>query len=168
MRGRLIRPGLVDLEQIDTDATAADPGVTGLTSGYSSPWGEIAVVEDADGNPVSLKQTKTIRLTAQVEVNMYTKRDAAVVGVDRKSLVVLVFHLSELEELGLVDPATGDVAIRAGDRLVAMYDLDGFLKQTFREPGLYAIEPQAYGIGIGGDRNLIKVEFQTDDLGQAT
>lgn len=166
MRGRLIRPALVEIEQLDTAETAADPGVMGLNSGYDTEFGEPATQQTA-GVTASLRKNKTdnLMLHAQVEVNKYNSQNAASVGHDQQALVTLVFHFSELEELGLIND-DGEPTIRAGDRLVAMYRLDGSLMMRYNKPYLYVKQPRPYGPGVGGDRNLLIVDFATRDVGQ--
>lgn len=172
MRGRLIRPALVELQQIDTAATAADPEIAGLVSGYDAAFGEPATQETTSGavsTVGSLLRYKepTIKLPAQVEVNAFKKSAPAAVGRDQQGLITLVFHFSDLEELDMVDATTGEPKINAGDRLVAMYQIeDETLIQQFNKPYLYAKQPRGYGPGLGGFRNLCIVDFATRDVGQ--
>jgi hypothetical protein len=163
MRGRLIRPAVVELLQVDTDATSADPGVDGLDSGYDEDFGEPAKV---DGESVLKYKDDLIRLHAQVEVNEYDHQQAASIGQDKKARVTLVFHFQELEDLGLVDEDTGEPLIRVNDRLVAMYKAaDESLIMKFEKPYLYATQVRPYGPGLGGERNLLIVDFNTRDAG---
>ena len=76
----------------------------------------------------------------------------------------LVFHFRDLEQLGLVDAASGDALIRPSDRLGALYARDGQLVQAVRTPpGLYVTEARPIGFGLHRrrpSRNLLLVSFQ--------
>ena len=71
-----------------------------------------------------------------------------------------VVHFRDLEQLGLVDPTTGDALLRVGDRIVALRDYrTGELVQAVRTPpGLYLTEAQPQ-FGLGLRRNLLLATF---------
>lgn len=170
MRGRLIDPFLVELAQLDTAATAEDPDDTGpLESGYDDDFKEPVVITDTGGDRVSARKEKAaIKIPAQVELGyMNTDVIRPVLGGDSPDTkTIVVFHFADLERLGLVDAATGEAMIRKGDRLVAIYRMNGTLVQTIRTPpGLYAtsVAPSSFGIGL--DRNLLLVTFEEREQG---
>jgi hypothetical protein len=80
-----------------------------------------------------------------------------------RSRLELVFHFRDLERLGLVDAASGEVLVRPSDRLGALYDLEGDRVQAVRTPpGLYVTEARPIGFGLARRRprrNLLLVAF---------
>ena len=88
-------------------------------------------------------------------------------GYDADFQETVLFHFGDLEQLGLVDPTTGDALLRPGDRLVAIRDLrTGDLVQAIRTPpGLYLTEAQPQSFGLGGRRNLLLATFSERALG---
>ncbi|HEX7840494.1 MAG TPA: hypothetical protein VF469_23610 [Kofleriaceae bacterium] len=168
MRGRLINPLAAELAQLDTAATAADPDGPGpLTSGYDADFHETVLVPSVGGPRRDARREKPpIRVPCQIEVQAFGELAELATGNSPRSHLVLVFHFADLEQLGLVDPATGDVFLRVGDRLVAIRDLrTGALVQAVRTPpGLYLTEPQPQ-FGLGGRRNLLLATFGERALG---
>ena len=164
MRGRLINPFLAELARLDTVATAADPDGPGpLTSGYDPDFKE-TVVLPSPGN--ARREQPPIRLPCQVEIGTFEALQQLASGTSPNSKVTLVFHFRDLEQLGLVDPGTGDALLRVNDRLVAIRDLAGNLVQAVRTPpGLYATEVQPQSFGLGLCRNLLLVTFDERELG---
>lgn len=77
-----------------------------------------------------------------------------------------MFHFGDLEQLGLVEPTTGDALLQIGDRLVALRDFrTGELVQAIRTPpGLYLTEAQPE-FGLGLRRNLLLTTFLERSLG---
>ena len=172
-RGGLIFKFKAELAQLDTSATARDPDAAGpLTSGYDPDFREplnIPVDDDVQvGDPVRAEKT-LIRLDCQVESNTFEALSQMFSGNAPKTNTGLVFHFRDLEELGLVDPATGDALIRPGDRLNAIYRLDGSLVQMIRNPpGLYIIEARPIGFGLdltAPTRNLLLCQLGDREQG---
>lgn len=169
MRGRLIRPFLVEIARLDTVATAEDPDTTGpLTSGYDDDFREAVIVPDSSGIGTSARVEMTpVRVRAQIETGMFQDQEPIQNGNESYSKFNLVMHLQELETSGYVDATTGMVLFKPGDRISAIYDLRGALVQTFpNPPGLYISEvmPASYGLGIS--RNLVVVKCASRKQGQ--
>ena len=168
MRGRLINPLAAELAQLDTAATAADPDGPGpRTSGYDADFHETVLMPSAGGRDRDARREKpSIRVPCQIEVQSFGALTELATGNSPRSRLVLVFHFADLEQLGLVDPATGDALLRVGDRLVTIRDLrTGALVQAVRTPpGLYLTEPQPQ-FGLGGRRNLLLATFGERALG---
>jgi len=167
MRGRLINPFLAELARLDTVATAADPDGPGpLTSGYDPDFKETVVIPTPVGGQDARREQPPIRLRCQVEVGTIEALQQLASGASPNSKVTLVFHFSDLEQIGLVDPDTGDALLRVNDRLVAIRDLAGNLVQAVRTPpGLYATEVQPQSFGLGLCRNLLLVTFDEREVG---
>ena len=63
--------------------------------------------------------------------------------------MALVFHFSDLENLGLVDMDSGDALIRVGDRLNGIFQMNGRLVQEIKcPPGLFVTEARPIGFGL--------------------
>lgn len=169
MRGRLINPFAAELAQLDAAATAADPDGPGpLTSGYDADFQETVLVPSSGGRGRDARREKPpIRVPCQVESQAFGELTELATGNSPRSHLVLVFHFADLEQLGLVDPTTGDVLLRPGDRLVAIRDLrTGAVVQAIRTPpGLYLSEAQPQSFGLGGRRNLLLATFGERALG---
>ncbi len=87
-------------------------------------------------------------------------------GADLTSRLAVVTHFGWLEENGFVDD-NGDASFRIGDRLVAVWSKDeAKVVYTPREP-LYIVESQPAGLGLGGQRNLLVLFFESRDTGVA-
>lgn len=147
-RGKLICPLVVELARLDTkgthDAGGYDPTFKTMTPG------------------VARRELPSIKLHAQVEHGRWEAQNQTQAGNVPDSRLTLVFHFRELEALSLVDANTGDALIRIGDRLVAIYDRTGTVKDmSVKLPsgGLYATEVAPGGSGLGGRRNLLVVVF---------
>ncbi len=169
MRGRLIRPFLVDIAQLDTAATAADPdGAGALTAGYDSVFRAPVLLPTVDGRGATNRVEKALlRLHAQVEITTADKLQQMPGGNSPTSQNRLVFHFAELEDLGLVDPLTGEPLLRVNDRLHAIYTLDGDLVLKIRTPpGLYFTEVQGASFGLGIHRNLCIVQLDNRERGK--
>lgn len=166
-RGRLIFPFLVELAQLDTAATEADPDAGGaLVSGYNEHFREpVKVLADpADQVGVSARQESTIQVYAQIEPAMFEKLQAMLGGDSPESRFAIVCHFRDLENAGLVDGTTGKPLIYKGDRLAAIYTTAGVLVETIpNPPGLFVHEVQSRGFGPGGARNLLLVNFEQRD-----
>lgn len=169
MRGRLINPFAAELAQLDPASTASDPDGPGpLTSGYDADFQETVLVPSPGGRGRDARREKPlIRVPCQVEVQAFGELNELATGNSPRSHLVLVFHFGDLEQLGLVDPTTGDAFLRTGDRLVAIRDLrTGELVQAIRTPpGLYLTEAQPQSFGLGGRRNLLLATFGERALG---
>ncbi len=163
MRGRLINPFLLELRQLDTTASAADPDGAGPeTSGYDPDFREPVVVAGA----IAREEKAPVFIPVQVEVDSYEKLMQAAPGNDPQSAVRFVMHFADLESMGLVDETTGHALVRIGDRAVAVYRMDGTKIQDLGLDGrgLFCIEAQSQSFGLsGGERNLLVCAFEPRD-----
>jgi len=166
MRGRLINPFLAEIGQLDTVATAADPDGAGpLTSGYDPDFKETVVFSAAGARTDARREGPLIRVPCQVEVGALETMQQLASGNSPNSRVVLVFHLQDLERMGLVDPTSGEARLHVNDRLVAIHTIRGQLVQAVRSPpGLFATEVQPQSFGLGLSRNLLLVTFEEREL----
>jgi len=154
MRGRLIIPFLAEIAQLDTAATEA-------AGGYDPVWRTMTVRNAPDGTTVDNRRDKLIRLKCQIEPITDAQQHQGPGGDLPISRVDLVFHYIELEELGLIDPNTGQALIRKNDRLVAIYDRYCQLVRRYPDkPPLTAQQVQDREFGLGGASNLLLVTFQ--------
>lgn len=169
MRGRLINPFVAEIARLDTSSTDDDPDGTGtLTSGYDDDFREPVRYSDGSAAGVDARQEHPhIYVPCQVEPDVFDRLTMLLSGDAPNTLIRLVFHFVDLEQLGLVDSTTGQALIRKNDRLVAIRECTGALVQTVPDPpGLYATEPQPRGFGLsGGKRNLLLVTFEDREQG---
>lgn len=156
-RGRLIYPFMIELKQLDLVATA--------TAGYDDVFREPKILASADGIGTSAREESTIALPGQ-----FNRTDAflqlqqmATGNVGRTSLVVL-FHFEDLESLGLVEASTGLAKIKVGDRLSAVYEMDGttLVQKIPASPGAFVIAANPL-MGLRSKRNLLEVKFGSRD-----
>lgn len=168
-RGRLIRPILVEIAQLDTEATAQDqPDATatgGVSSGYHPNFREPRLLPpdvDEAGSPrgESARRETTIQCLAQWEVENFDFLQQWASGNSPSHRAGLVFHFRDLERRGLVD-VDGRATIHVNDRIVAVYHARTLaLIQRFDQAvaghGLFItqLEPQSMGLR-SAQRNLL-------------
>ncbi len=151
MRGRLIIPFLADIARLDTAATAT-------AGGY----------DDVFRSTKARTEMALIRLHCQVEPSSDEAQKQSGGGNLPDTRTVLVFHMSELERLGLIDLTTGAPLLRVNDRLDAIYDRRGVLARKFlNPPGMYCTESQPREYGLGSRVNLLQMTFAPRTQGRA-
>lgn len=167
-RGRLIRPQLAALYQLDTEATAADTGeVPGTTVGYDADFKEpVRLPAPSEQGPGTRNRVEkpVLYLPCQVEVTKLEELRMSDAGNVPAANITLVFHFADLEEKNLIDELTGEALLRPGDRLAALYRMDGTLIRKFTSAPLFAMEVQDNSIGLAAaTRNLLLMTFSTRD-----
>ena len=166
MRGRLVFPFLVELAQLDTAATEADPDGAGpLTSGYHEHFREPLMVLAAptDQTGVSARVEATpIQFRAQIEPVQFERLEMMLGGDSPDSRFAIIAHYRDLENLNLIDSVTGKPLIRKNDRLVRILNCDtGALIEAIPDPpGLFVRQVQSRGFGPGRTRNILLIEFE--------
>lgn len=165
-RGRLIFPFLIGLRQLDTAATAADPDGAGeLTSGYDEIFREpervLSDPDDQIGESARVEAAE-IQFPVQIEPAQFERLEMMIGGESSNSRFAVITHFAELERLGLVEAATGRPTIRKGDRLQAIYNVrTGARIETIpNPPGLFIVQVQSRGFGLGPERNLLLLSFE--------
>lgn len=144
-RGRLIAPMLVELERVDTAATAA-------AGNFDPVFKTVKPSYDADGKRIEpVKFFPAVKVRAQVEQQNTKAQQPGAAGDVPDSRYQLVMHFKDLERLELIDE-NREPRFRPNDRFIGIYTLGGALEQRF-DPGLRVIEVQR-GFGLGGRRNL--------------
>jgi hypothetical protein len=173
MRGRLIHPFLIEIFRLDQLATAADPDGPGpLQSGYDDVYRETITLPSSDliGTDARV-ETAAILIPAQCHTGatpgqMMALKETVTGNIASANLQVLV-HFEDLERLNLVDPTSGVALLKVGDRLNAIYTMEGVLAQKIlTPPGLYCTQAMAI-FGLGGQRNLLEMSFESRDTGQS-
>lgn len=165
-RGRLIFPFLIDIAQLDTAATAADPDASGpAISGYDPDFREPIVLPPTDDSSAvgeAVRVEKLVQLPAQIEPEQQDKLVMMVTGQSPSSRRTLIFHFADLERLGMVEADTGRPTIRTSDRLAAIRNFrTGELIESIPEqPGMFATEVRSIGFGLGPTRNLLLAVFE--------
>ncbi len=165
-RGRLIFPMLAEVHRLATRATG-EVDVNGV-GGYDPDFKEPVLIDhDDDGIGERVRREHSpVRIPCQVEPEVFEALQMLASGNAPSSRLALVFHVMDLERLGLADRATGDIHMRVGDRLSAIYDVRGALVQAVRTPpGLFATEVRPGGFGLGRCRNLLFVYFEDRSTG---
>jgi hypothetical protein len=173
MRGRLINPFLLEIARLDIESTAGDPDGAGpRTSGYDDVYRETAVLPS--GNLIGTDarvEYPLVRVPAQLHTGptpgQLMALKATVTGNVAAAFLQALMMFDDLERLELVDGDTQTALVKVGDRLNAIYTMDGVLVQQIpTPPGMYVV--QAVPIfGLGGTRNLLEVSFESRDTGQA-
>lgn len=164
-RGRLIFPFLVEIAQLDTAATAADPdGAGDLTSGYDDTFRAPVKVLNDPGDQIgedSRVESGPITVRAQIEPEEFESLSMMLAGDSPNSRFAIILHYKDLEAAGLVDETTGRPLIRKRDRLVRILTTRGVLVENIpNPPGLFVTQVQSRGFGPGGSRNLLLVAFE--------
>lgn len=166
-RGRLIRPVLVEIAQLNTIATAQDQpddnAVGGASPGYHSNFREPRLLPSTTpaqaGSPrgESARKETLVRCLAQWEVENFDFQQQWSSGNSPGHRTGLVFHYFDLEKRGLLDD-DGNAKIHVNDRLCAIYHAkSGELIQTLRDPpGLYITQLEPGSMGLrAAKRNVL-------------
>ncbi len=144
-RGRLIQPFLAEMHRLDLAGMAA---AGRLDEDY----------REVKGARIEMPP---LRIPAQIEPDSFQRQMRKELGDVKAGVFGLTFHFVDLEELGLVDPATGIALIRPNDRMGAIYEMNGTLVQQFPDPpGMY-VEEATPSLGLGGKRNLLIVRLMS-------
>ena len=160
-RGRLIFPFLLEIAQLDLAATEA--------AGYDPEFKEPAILPTTDRLGESAREEATmiyVKGSLHSPQSSFALNESATGNLSRVDLLVL-FHFADLEDAGLVEATTGTAKIKVGDRLNAIYTLDGELIQKFPDPPGVYVERASPLFGLGSSRNLLEVSFQSNDQGTA-
>jgi len=169
VRGRLIFPFLIELAQLDTAGTSADPDGAGpMTSGFDADFRETAILPTSDGIGRSARVERTLfKLPGQFyNTDSFLRLQMLATGAAGSTGFTVLFHFRDLEAAGLVETTTGLSKIKVGDRLNAIYTMAGDLVQTIKNPpGAFVTEAQPI-FGLGRSRNLLAVTFRSRDPGQ--
>ena len=163
MRGRLINPFDIEICRLDTVAIAAAPG-------FDPIWREPTLVSTADGKGASgRKEMTSILVPGQFTTDSdFLALQMAANGNLGRIDFKIIFHFSDLEDLGLIEASTGLALIRAGDRMSAVYADDGLtLVQAIPNPPGVFVKQADPRFGLGKSRNLLIVSFASRDQGQA-
>jgi hypothetical protein len=158
-RGRLIFPFYAELHRFDAQATARDDDGPGPVPAGFDPDFQESIVDTTTARP-RRRELPPIRVPCQIEPEAFETLAMTAAGNAPRSAMTLVMHLADLEALGLVDGATGNLRIGINDRLAAAFDRHG--RQVFTAPdppGLFVTEVRPAGFGLGGRRNLVFVFF---------
>jgi len=166
MRGRLLQRFLAGIRRLDAGAIrAVDPDGAGpLVAGYDDDFREPNLEDpDEDGvGEVARREVDEIQIPCQVESDAFEALRLYAAGHSPRMSVDLTTHMRDLERLGLVGD-DGEILIRAGDRLGAIYNRAGAVVQAVRNPpGLFVSEAAPAGFGLGGlvpTRNLVVITF---------
>lgn len=169
-RGRLIRPVIAEIAQLDTLTTSLPKAdVDGPTPGYHSNFQEPVLVHSSDNvanaaRGVSSRTEKLIRCPVQWEQSNFGLQQQWGGGDSPAHNVTLVFHFADLEALNLVNE-DGSAKINRNDRLCAIYHYrTNQLIQRFSSEngtGLYVIETAIDSMGLRGQyRNLLIVQLE--------
>lgn len=168
-RGRLIRPILVEIAQLDTLATSLDQedadASTGVSSGYHPNFREPRILPPSNKSAASsprgnsARREKFIRCAAQWEVDNFDFLQQWASGNSPGNRITLVFHYRDLEKRGLLD-SSGRARIHVDDRICAVYHIKtGKLIQSFEESvghSLYITQLELGSMGLSGQhRNLL-------------
>jgi hypothetical protein len=172
--GRLINPFLAEIARLDQAATALDPDGAGPhISGYDEIYRETVILPSENQVGVDARREwPLVRIPAQFHTgptpgDLMALKQTVTGNVAEASVQVLMMF-DDLEDMGLVEATTGTAAIKVGDRLHAVYRMDGSLVQAIpTPPGLYVTKAVPI-FGLGSERNLLEVSFESRDQGQAS
>ena len=157
MRGRLIYRFLAALHRLEQTRGDTTPL---MDPDFREP---IALDLDEDGiGEVARSELPELRIPCQVEPQTFEQLRMLPSGRAPRTSLDVVMHFRDLERIGLVD-RDGRARIGSGDRLSAIYTLDGELVLPVQTPpGLFVTEarPTGFGLGLGRPRrNLLLVTF---------
>lgn len=160
----LIFPKYVDIARLNTDAQ--------VTAGTTiSSLRDLRTVNANDGvtpRDDGRRYNDPITLRAQIETGSNRSLMMGPFGAMPDSRMKLVFLMSELRCMGLID-ATGNPLLKPRDMLLRIRDEMGNTIQEFEDPpGMFFVEvtPSGFGFGSGG-ANLLVVTLENNPAGQS-
>lgn len=160
MRGRLIQRFKAEVARLDTTATRAG-------GYYDDDFREVVTVDgDGDGIGESQRQEHAaVLIPCQIGSRSWEAMRSNDLGVVPQTQLIMYFHFSDLEALGLVDATSGESLLHIGDRLVSIRSFaDESVVQSVRTPpGLYVIQadPSGWGLNLANPtRNLLRVVWE--------
>jgi hypothetical protein len=146
MKVRLVRPLLVEIAQLDTEASRYDADFQEPALGSPGP--------DGVGSRTRA-ETPLVRVPAQVEAGPFERLQQSMGGNLPDTRLVLVFDYDDLVRLALIDPATNETTLRPGDRLVQILNGAGTVLEIFPDPpGMFLTELRP-GYGLERYRNIL-------------
>jgi hypothetical protein len=119
-----------------------------------------------DDGTSARKELAPILIPCQPENNTYEQLQQQMAGNDPSSRMVFTMHFQILEEMGLVDPVSGEALLRLNDRATAIYERNGTFIQKLGldQEGFYCTEVQPASFGLsGGKRNLLLCTYERRD-----
>ncbi len=158
-RGRLIFPFVVEIAPWDIVASAG---------GYDEDFRERVVLPTSDrvgdGKRV---EGATYQIQGQfASTDTFRRLQMAATGNLDNSGFRILFHFADLEAQNLVESTTGTALIKVGDRLNAVYGLDGTLVQAIPASAMVVITEALPIFGLNSMRNLLECTFKSRDAGQ--
>ena len=163
-RGRLIFPFLVELAQLDLTETES-----GSSKGFDDDFKETKIVQTSDRLGSSTRSESTlIKLPGQFgnPQSMAVLMEVQTGNISPVEFEIL-FHFRDLEANSLIEASTGSAKIKVGDRLNAIYRMNGDLVQKIRNPPGAFITKAMPTFGLHGARNLLVCTFKSRDQGQS-
>lgn len=158
--GRLIRPQLCILKQLDVAATRANDidGGEGYAGGMDDLFGDI-VVAGPDEQRVSARVESEIRFRVQVEPEQFDATQMLGPGTQLQRRISLIAFIPELRAKGYMND-DGTPKIKQGDRLHELRHVLSFslITSFSTPPGVYVTEvrPLSYGLA-SRDQNLLQI-----------
>lgn len=152
--GLVLQPSVAVIHRLDVKATRQANPEGEATSGYDEVLREpIAYTGTSGQREDSRKEFAAIRVPCQVEVLSDEKLREMVTGNDPVSNMILVFHRSSLDRLGLLD-ADRTVILKTGDRIEGLERYGGAvgaMTKRFAPPGIFIHEMRSRSWGFGPD-----------------
>jgi len=145
--------------RLDTEGTRATAPPTSA-KGYSDVFREPIVYDEEAGASIEgRKSTRTemaaVRVPCQVETGQFDELRQSFAGDLPRSEMALVFHRKDLLPLGLIDPTSGNVTIKKGDRIEKLekHNVPGVIALRLpSKEGLFVnqVLPASWGFGPDG------------------
>lgn len=158
----LVFPKYVDIARLNTDEqVTAGTVITSLRDLRATNTND-GVTERDDGR----RYNDPIMLRAQIETGQNRALMMGPFGAMPDSRMKLVFLMSDLRCLGLVD-ANGNSLLKPRDKILRIRDEMGNTIQEFEDPpGMFFVEvtPSGFGFGSGG-ANLLVVTLENNPAG---
>lgn len=163
--GLILQPSVAVIHRLDIKGTRQVDPEGEATSGYDEVLREpVAYTNTAGQRQDSRRELAAIRVPCQVENMTDEKLKEMVMGNDGVYSIMLVFHRTHLERMGLLDN-NRDIILKTGDRISGLerYGTSGrFPIKKFKEPGLFIKEMRSRSWGFGPDGYDLEIAILTD------
>ena len=147
--------------RLSTSETRADNPPGAATSGYDDAFREPVVYDTTQGASIGDRvvdriELDPIRIPCQVETTLFESLAMAYQGNLQQGEMALVFDISTLQLLGLIDSNSGKPVFGVGDRVSAIekHNMPGVNSVAFAGDGMYFKEVFPASWGFNESYNL--------------
>jgi hypothetical protein len=163
----LLQKSTAVIYRLDTVSTQAFDPPGEATAGYNSLLSEPIAYDSGAGTARldSRRELPPVRVPCQVEVPSFEALQQYGPGIVENTVLILVTHRQDLQNLGLLDPITNSPKLKKHDRVSAIERFGavaGISQQKLASPGLFVFEVRPASWGFGPEGHDLELLFLED------